>query len=177
MSISRLKFLATGLAFIVAGEATAQMTSDEPPACTAVMAPTGELAAWITPVAVTAAGREGRSSAAPLMVGQAAQVTLLPTPEVAYPVRPDKPGGSVSYGGLLRLEVRQAGTYRIALGSGAWLDLVARGKALTSVAHGRGPACTGIRKMVDFALTPGRHTLQIAVNGEPQVTVMAVRLP
>ena len=49
--------------------------------------------------------------------------------------------------------------------------------AAVSVAHGRGPACSGIRKMVDFALEPGLYVLQIAGNGGPSLPVMIARLP
>jgi len=123
-----------------------------------------------------AAGGEARRQPA-LAVGQAADVTLLPTPKVRYPLRPEKPGGSVSYGGLIGVDVKDAGTYRVALSSGAWIDLIRDGKAVISVAHGHGPACTGVRKMVDFPLTPGRYTLQLGANGEAQMKVLVVRLP
>jgi len=145
--------------------------------CPAPVAATGELAPWNVPRPLQAGARSSQTSASTLAIGQAVRLTLLGTPQVRYPVRPEKPGGSVSYGGLIRLDVERAGTYRVALGSAAWIDLVHDGKALTSSAHGRGPDCTGIRKMVDFALTPGRYTVQIAANGEPETTVLVARLP
>jgi hypothetical protein len=46
-----------------------------------------------------------------------------------------------------------------------------------STAHGHGPNCTGIRKMVDYRLTPGPYILQISANGQPQMTVLLARLP
>jgi hypothetical protein len=98
-------------------------------------------------------------------------------PEVRYPHRPEKPGGSVSYGGLVRIDVPAAGTYRVALSSAAWVDLVRGGNAVTSVKHGHGPDCSGIRKMVDYPLQPGRYTLQISANGEQAITVLVARLP
>ena len=54
-----------------------------------------------------------------LAVGQAADVDLLLAPKIHYPLQPQKPGGPVSYGGLIGIEVREAATYRIALSSGA----------------------------------------------------------
>lgn len=146
-------------------------------ACTAPVAPQGELAAWTTPLAATASGDAGQLASSALSVGQAFNLALLPTPDVRFPVRPDNPGGSVSYGGLAGLRIDEAGTYRVALGSGAWVDVVSRGKALTSVGHGHGPECTGIRKMVDFPLKPGDYVLQIAANGKPEITVMVVPVP
>lgn len=148
-----------------------------PPVCATPALPTGELAPWTSPVRLTAAGSEGRTSRARLAVGQAATLALLPTPDVRYPHRPEKPGGSVSYGGLARVDVAEAGVYRVALSSAAWVDLVRGGTAATSVKHGRGPGCTGIRKMVDYSLQPGRYTLQVSANGEQAVTVLVARLP
>lgn len=164
-----------GLAAAIAGPLAAQDMA--PATCVAPVAPIGALAPWSAPVQMAAAAREGQGAQARLAIGQAARLALLPTPQVRYPLRPEKPGGSVSYGGLVRIDVAEAGTYRVALGSAAWIDLVRAGKALTSTAHGHGPDCTGVRKMVDFALPPGRYTLQIAANGAPQTTVLVARLP
>jgi hypothetical protein len=176
-SIVRTVFPAALLAsFLVAAPVAGQM-QESSPTCSAPAAPTGALAAWATPGALTAATDQRRASRANFAIGQAARMTLLPTPQVHYPLRPEKPGGSVSYGGLVQISVREAGTYRIALGSAAWIDLVKHGKPVASVAHGHGPDCTGIRKIVDFSLTQGRYILQIAANGTPEVTVLAARLP
>lgn len=145
------------------------------PACTAPVAPTGALAPWSSPAPLTA-GADG-AHAALLKAGLAAQIALLPTPAVTYPLQPEKPGGSVSHGGVMALEVAQAGTYRIALSSGAWLDVVGADGAQRSVAHGHGPECSGIRKMVDFALKPGHYTVQVSANGQDTIRVLVAALP
>lgn len=163
------------LAFPAAAGADEPMAMPMPAECTSMAQPTGELAPWSNPMPLAAAGDPDRQPTLP--AGQAADVTLLPTPQVHYPMRPEKPGGSVSYGGLIGVEVKDAATYRVALSSGAWIDLIRDGKAVTSVAHGHGPACTGVRKMVDFPLTPGRYTLQLGANGEAQMKVLVARLP
>jgi len=157
---------------------TATHATEMPASCPAPVAPEGELAPWAAaPVPVTAATARRQVGDAVLQTGRAARLKLSPTPQVRYPVRPEKRGGSVSHGGLAQVTVQEAGTYRIALGSGAWIELVSGGKAIASIAHGRGPDCTGIRKMVDFPLKPGRYILQIAANGEPEVTALVARLP
>lgn len=143
--------------------------------CAAPVAPSGELSTWIAAKPFVASGDAAKLT--PLAVGQAADVTLIQTARVKYALRPEKPGGSVSYGGMIAIDVAEAGTYRVALGSGAWIDLIKDGAAVASTAHGHGPACTGVRKAVDFPLTPGRYTLQIAANGDPQVRVLVARLP
>lgn len=169
-----------GAAFLVGltvcAPAMGQM-QEAAPTCPAPVAPVGALAPWTSPVAMQAVGDRGRVSRARLVTGQAAHLTLLQTPDVHYPLRPEKPGGSVSYGGLAQIVVQEAGTYRVALGSAAWIDVVTGKNGLKPVTFGRGPDCTGIRKMVDFVLTPGLYTLQIAANGTPEVTVLVARLP
>ena len=172
--MKQIQLALCGAVVLLSSLAQAQQAA---PSCPAPVAATGELASWTTPRPLQAGARSAQTSGSVLTVGQAVRLTLLRTPQVRYPVRPEKPGGSVSYGGLIRLDVEQAGTYRVALGSAAWIDLVRDGKALTSSAHGRGPDCTGIRKIVDFELTPGRYTVQIAANGEPETTVLVARLP
>ncbi|MCK9542852.1 MAG: hypothetical protein M0R03_12565 [Novosphingobium sp.] len=153
--------------------ASARPTAD----CAAPAPLAGPLAAWTSPVAMAAGATRQAAVRGPLATGQAVRLALPRTSDVRYALRPEKPGGSVSYGGLVRFDVREAGTYRVALGSGAWIDVVARGKAVRSIAHGHGPQCSGIRKMVDFPLEPGRHILQIAANGEPEISVLIARLP
>jgi hypothetical protein len=161
----------------VAANQPAEAQEAAAPACAAPVAPTGELAPWTTPSQLQAAANEAGMSRARLPVGRAARLTLLQTPEVRYRLRPEKPGGSVSYGGLVQIDVPEAGAYRLALDSAAWIDLVRGEQAVKSTAHGHGPHCTGIRKMVDFPLAPGTYTLQIAANGQPQMTVLVARLP
>jgi hypothetical protein len=70
--------------------------------------------------------------------------------------------------------IANGGRYRVALDQGGWIDLVRDGKPLTSVAHGHGPNCTTIRKIVDFDLTPGSYTLKLTKLTKAQAKVMLV---
>ncbi len=161
-----------------AGSASAQSASASPPACdtSALPALPAELAGWASPSPVAAAGNARGLDRASLAPGKAAMVSLLPTPSVHYPLQPEKPGGSISHGGLLGFTITEAGTYRIALGSAAWIDVVRGGKPVTSTAHGHGPACSTIRKMVDFPLMPGRYILQVSANAGAGLPVLVTRL-
>ncbi|HET6527011.1 hypothetical protein [Sphingopyxis sp.] len=160
--------------FVTADVSTAQTDTPECETPGELPAP---LAGWSDPGALKAAGNFGAARRAELTPGGSAVLTLLPTPQVRYPVRPEKPGGTVSYGGVLRFSVAEEGLWRVALSTGAWVDVVKDGKASTSVAHGRGPPCTGIRKMVDYRLAPGTYALQVAANGSETMTLMVARLP
>src|SRR5262245_23505342 len=73
------------------------------------------LAGWTSRAALSA-GADAKG-AARLTPGQAVDATLPQTSTVSYVVRPEKPGGSVSYGGLFAFSIDQPGTYRVALGS------------------------------------------------------------
>lgn len=111
----------------------------------------------------------GTRSAPVLVVGRAAELRLVSfdrlTPAVT-PARIAEPGSS---GGMALFQVTRPGTYRVALGGPAWIDVVRAGRSLPAAAHGHGPSCTGIRKMVDFKLSPGRYILQL--TGASAVTL------
>ncbi|MEO5597087.1 MAG: homogentisate 1,2-dioxygenase [Novosphingobium sp.] len=145
--------------------------------CAAAATLPAELAGWPSQRPIMAASGVSDLRSATLQIGSATDATLKPTADIRYVTRPEEPGGSVSYGGLFNFTVSRAGTYQVALGSGAWIDVLKGKTALTSTAHGHGPDCSGIRKMVSFELTPGRYTLQVAANGEPTLALMIAQLP
>ncbi len=136
-----------------------------------------ELASWTAPTALTAATRPEDAGKAEIKLGGAVKLTLFHTPEVNYAIRPVKPGGSVAYGGLLSIAIAEAGTYRVALGNASWVDVVKDGAAVESIRHGGGPACSGIRKMVDYPLQKGEYFVQLSASGEAQTGVLIVKLP
>ena len=142
------------------------------PKCTAMVAPPPALSGWTTKSDITAATKTDALSSATLAIDHGANVTLAGTRDVAYITQPDKPGGSVAHGGLLGVVIDKPGTYQVNLSSGAWIDLVRDGKSVLSTAHAPGPACTGIRKTVQFPLQPGRYVLQISANADAAIQVM-----
>jgi hypothetical protein len=149
------------------------MAEHAPAACTAPAAVPADLSGWSAAHRpLKAAVKASAAGKALLQQSVAADATLAATPRVEYVLEPGKPGGSVSYGGLFAFDVPQAGRYRVAQNGRSWVDVIVDGKASTSVAHGHGPECSGIAKMVEYDLPAGRHLLQIAANGEPTLTVM-----
>lgn len=158
--------------------ALAQMEAPAAPADCSRPAPLpAGMAGWAERTPLAAADSPGRLSKAGLAIGRGIDAALNPTATVRYVLRPEKPGGSVSHGGLFGFTVVEAGTYRVAIGSGAWIDVLRAGKVVPSSAHGHGPVCSTIRKMVDFPLQPGRYVLQIAANGSPTLPLLLTRLP
>lgn len=174
------KGILTAILIGAAPLAAAEAQMDKAPAAScgeAGVALPETLAGWATRTPLAAAADKKGAAGAMLTPGKAVDATLARTATVDYVLRPEKPGGSVSFGGLLGFTIAEAGTYRVALGSGAWIDVVKDGKAIVSSAHGHGPDCSGIRKMVDFPLTAGRYILQVAANGAPTLPLLLTRLP
>ena len=123
-------------------------------------------AAFAHPVALT--------SGSTLTIGRAAAVTQIAKPAFAIP--PAKAPASGDTGATVVFTVDAAGRYRVALDAGVWVDVVANGAALPSVGHGHGPACSPIKKMVDFDFTPGRYTLQLSGARASVVTVEVAKI-
>jgi hypothetical protein len=160
---------------LVGGGASAQdaMAGHERATCAAPAPLPADLAGWsVAHRPLKAAVKTSGTAKALLVQGTAFDATLAPTPKVEYVLEPGKPGGSVSYGGLFAFDVAQAGRYRVAQSGRSWVDVIVGGKAVTSAAHGHGPECSGVTKMVEYDLPAGRHLLQIAANGEAALTVM-----
>lgn len=142
--------------------------------CPAPVAPTGEFAPWSQPFPLNSANAPSQLPEAQVRPGQAVTLGLHPAGTMRFPVAPRKPGGN---GGLAELTVAEAGTYRVALSTAAWIDIVLNGKALESTAHGHGEPCSGIRKIVEFSLKPGRHVLAISANLDTRTRVLVAKKP
>lgn len=160
-------------AFLAAAPVAA-WADELPPECPVVVKPAGELAPWASPAPLNSANYVSQLPEAQLRPGQAVELGLHPVGAVKFPVAPGKPGGN---GGLAELEVSEAGTYRVALSTAAWIDVAQDGKALESTAHGHGEKCSGIRKIVEFALTPGRYVIAISANAGMQTQILVAKNP
>ncbi len=91
-----------------------------------------------------------------------------------YGIAPERKPDVHKFGGMIPIDVKKPGRLVVALDTGAWIDLVQGGAQVKSVTHGHGPACSGIRKMVEFDVTPGRYLLQIVNAPTASIHAMAV---
>ena len=150
-----------------------------PETCTAKAPPPAGMEAWSNPTPLAAARSEGELVKAALKPGQAVAARFAPVDDVKYRAPPEKADGPATVGGLYRLTIAQAGTYRVASSAAPWIDLFAAGSsAPVKTAHfGHGPACTGLGKMVEFALQPGDYLLQVSESLTPDPEIMVVKLP
>lgn len=153
---------------MLASAASAQTPATAPvPACPAVPAALpAELSGW---------GKGGTvADGGTLAIGSGATVRLVSAPTFAVASQKPLPAGR--FGGSAAFTVATAGTYRVALGGPVWVDVVQGTATVASTAHGHGPACSAIRKTVDFDLTPGRHVLQISNAMSEFLPVLIARL-
>lgn len=107
-----------------------------------------------------------------LILGKPVAASLTPADHVQFAAPPAK-GAKEGYGGLFTVALKRPARIGIALSGAAWVDAVDGTQALTSVDHGHGPDCSGIRKIVWFDLSAGRHVIQIAGSKTRDIRIMA----
>lgn len=162
---------------LVGAPALAQKPNTVPKeTCMAKAPPPPEMATWPNPAPLAAAVTEDGAAKTPLQPGVAITARFAPVTEVHYRVPPEKADGPAVYGGLYLLKIVEGGTYRVASSAAPWMDLFVGTKPVASTAHGHGPACTGIGKMVDFPLPPGDYLVQFSESLTPDPEIMVVKL-
>ncbi|RYY24291.1 MAG: hypothetical protein EOP62_17465 [Sphingomonadales bacterium] len=84
----------------------------------------------------------------------------------------DVTAGSTGIG----FRIETAGDYGIALDQAGWIDVAKAGASapLKSVAHGHGPECSSIRKIVRFTLEPGVYRVALTNLKTAKAKVMLV---
>ena len=114
----------------------------------------------------------GHPSGSAPMVGRAATLALKPARQVDFKPALGRAAKTGTFGGFFPIDIAKAGHYRIALSGGAWADLVQKGERLKLAKHGHAPACSGIAKIVEYDLRPGRYWLQLSDAKAPAIGVM-----
>jgi hypothetical protein len=168
-------------AFAAASPALAQGKKPNtvpPDTCTAKAPPPAEMAGWTSPAVLPAARSEADIGIATLTPGKAITAGFAPVAQVRYRVPPAKADGPATFGGLYALKVTEAGNYRVASSAAPWMDVFPAGGStpIRTVRFGHGPACTGIGKMVEFALQPGDYLLQFSESLTADPELMAAKL-
>jgi hypothetical protein len=153
----RLFAIALGLPLLIAGAAMAQPACPAPPS-------------WGSNVELTAATASPELEPARLLLDQAATVKLHPGSDVRFLVAPEKPGAAGSYGGMLAVDVHDAGAYHVVLSADAWVDVLKDGAVIRDDVP-----CSGLPKLMSFILAPGRHVIQLSGNKDATIRVMVSR--
>ena len=146
------------------------------PACPEALALPSELADWARNTSsktIYAYGDDLGADWSPLGPARTA-LPLHKFESLRYGVAPERKPDVYKFGGMIPVAVKKAGRLIVALDAGAWIDLVRDGAVVKSVTHGHGPACSGIRKMVEFDVPQGRYQLQIVNAPTASIHAMAV---
>ncbi|WP_116091221.1 hypothetical protein [Sphingomonas crusticola] len=114
----------------------------------------------------------GHGAGSTLAIGKEATLPLKPATGVHFEPALLRPAKAGTYGGYFPITASRAGRYRFALSSDAWMNLVDHGKRLKTAAHSHGPACSGIAKIVEYDLKPGRYWVQLSEAKEPTIGAM-----
>lgn len=163
-------------AMLLAVPTVAAAPAKQAPACPAAPVLPPELADWAraVPGKTFYAYGEPREADFPTLGAARTELPLHKFESLRYWITPERKPDPFKFGGLVPIEVKKAGRLIVALDAGAWIDLVRDAKFVKPAAHGHGPACSGIRKMVEFDVAPGRYVLQISSAPAASVRAMAV---
>ena len=171
-----LRFTAIMLAAAVPSAAFSAAPPAQGEACSAAPALPDDLAEWARNASAKTIYAYGADLAADWgALGPArTELPLHRYESLRYGIAPERVPDVHKFGGMIPIDVKRDGRLLIALDAGAWIDLVRDGTRVKSVGHRHGPACSGIRKMVEFDVTQGRYLLQI-VNA-PAASIRAMAL-
>lgn len=125
-----------------------------------------EKALLAKPVAVASGRAASLATGENLMLGPQAAAKLPQAPS-----RPPK--FPQSYAGFVTLGApASAGTYRVTLTRGAWIDVVQDGHLLKSVDHTGATGCAGLAKSVKFHLKATPFTVEISSSTAPSIALV-----
>jgi hypothetical protein len=96
-------------------------------------------------------------------VDSAFRLALAPADTVNLPNAPTRAPKAGTHSGFVRLAAPpRAGTYRITLSIGGWVDVFQNGTALKSGAFTGATGCDGIRKSVKFDLAATPFVIELS---------------
>ncbi|MBX3560929.1 MAG: hypothetical protein KF780_03855 [Sphingomonas sp.] len=117
-----------------------------------------------------AGGRQGRIS-----LGRVTWIALSPVETLTWARAPERVPPAGTKGAIAVVEIAEEGSYAIALSDGAWVDVVAPTGHVRSAGHGHGPACSGVRKVVDYRLAPGSYHIQLSGAEADRLRILVLR--
>jgi hypothetical protein len=150
------------LALTLAAPAFAQ----EPVGCDKFKWPLDAERAALAAARTVASGDEASPAAA-------VKVTLAPVAEAKLPQEPTRKPKDGTFAGFVRLAAPpKAGTYKVTLSRGGWIDAFQEGREVKSGAFSGATGCEGVRKSVKFDLSAA--PLVLVVTGAPDQEIAIV---
>ncbi len=112
-----------------------------------------------------------------IQVAEGYTVTLVPQEEMTFSADPTRHMlAEGSFAGLMSFEAPVAGSYRISVSAGSWVDVVADGEPLESTDFSGRHVCEALRKWVSYDLEPGR-TYTLMLTGASERALGAAVVP
>jgi hypothetical protein len=139
------------------------------------LAATPAFAQAVCPTAPSLPAGTDSAGAPMLKPGQAVMLALQPAPQVHFSVPARRAEDAKTFGGAAAIMVETAGTYRISLGSTAWIAVAQDAKEVNSTTHSHGDSC--LVKMVNFPLHAGQAYIEISASPDASVRLMAAPAP
>jgi hypothetical protein len=135
-----------------------------------------ERALFVGPAETITAGHDAASAPA-MKTGKLYELSLAPQDSVKFVSPPGKkalPDGA--FAGLVHLQVPAAGSYRISLDAGFWIDVVSHNAVIESTDFTGMSGCNAPRKIVLFNL-PASDDLVLQLSGVPKDRVRVTLTP
>ncbi len=143
---------------LIALLATAPAFAQQPTGCATLKWPLDRERALLAKPSQVVSGAEGVQASSPIAVA------LQPLAAAKLPQAPSRtPKYSDSYAGFLKASApASAGTYRITLSHGAWIDVIQDGRTLRSVGFTGAKGCDGVAKSVKFDLAAAPYVIELS---------------
>lgn len=156
-----LRPLGALLALALAGEGA--LAADD--SCATFTWDVGQVRALFASAAQSIRAGHDSASAPLLAADQLYQLQLAPQGQVVMLLPPGKTAKFAdTYAGLARLQLARAGSYRVSIDQGAWIDVVDDGRMIDSSDFQGRPGCSAPHKIVQYLL-PAAHELVLQVSG------------
>jgi hypothetical protein len=110
-------------------------------------------------------------------MGAGVTVALVPFADAKLPMAPSRaPKYPDSYAGFVHIAaLPKAGTYRVTLAHGAWIDAVQDGHVLKPIAFSGAKGCDGIAKSVKFDLAATPLVIELSGTSAHAIAVVVTR--
>jgi hypothetical protein len=140
--------------------------AQEPVGCDKFKWPLDRERAMLTTAIPVASGAEQPGIAA-------MKVALLLLADAKLPMEPTREPKQGTYAGFVRIAApASAGTYRITLAGGGWIDVVQGGSEVKAAAFSGVSGCDGLRKSVKFVLEVAPFIVGISGSTAPDIAIV-----
>ncbi|MEY9880387.1 hypothetical protein [Bradyrhizobium sp. USDA 329] len=147
---------------------TSAFAAEEPSGCDKFKWPIERERAALTAPDRTRLASGSEQAALP---SSAITLELVVPSEARLPTTPERASKDGTFAGFTSVKSAKAGLYTISLSTGAWVDVVQDGHALTPVAFSGATDCEGIRKTMKYQLSAQPFVLQVSGAKDNSVSI------